>query len=482
LPEIQSSLKSLKTKSTIRNEIASVVEQELRNESPQISQAISTDVYAQWIEFQREFKEVLSLAKEIPKFKEILKTYGLPKVSSLIGVALSNVDRSQIEEAIQSGKFERVLSLPPRSWDILTTSHDFSKIIDWANLAGNKIDDVVEFELYKYINPDELDRRTLNDILVIRDHSTISNLAMLDIQSIRSLLKIFSHNLTKITDDLSQKDLTQLADYIVQFGAERVNQVVQFLLVNDPTKIRNNRVIHDIISSNDINESIKFWREPLFLTSVPIGILGVIRGTISWQLFTDKYEHAAIVIFLLIGVAILLGITVGFRLLPIFKSATSSALSLITQQFVKQAEPNEKQAEPDVKKKGVTGVLDFIMLISLDSLHNQEIEVGQLLSVTVVEAANYLKDLREDWRNLFGGRMTHYENLIQHAIDEALEKLEEKAKKHNYDGIIGLKISHPKITAGAVEIIVYGNGYKNKIRSALQSISTSEEELGTSKK
>ncbi len=108
------------------------------------------------------------------------------------------------------------------------------------------------------------------------------------------------------------------------------------------------------------------------------------------------------------------------------------------------------------------------MLISLDHYQDQEIEVGELLTVVVVKAANVVKDVRENLRNLVGGRMEHYEKLIQDAVDTALEQLDAKAKERGYDGVIGIKISNPTVVTGGAEVIVYGNGFK-KINKAAHS-------------
>lgn len=100
------------------------------------------------------------------------------------------------------------------------------------------------------------------------------------------------------------------------------------------------------------------------------------------------------------------------------------------------------------------------LLIALDTLPARPIEVGGLLTVVVVLAANVVKDIRENIRNLVGGRLIHYEALIQQGIEVALRELEEKAGAEGYDGVVGLKISHPKVVEGSVEIIVYGNGFR----------------------
>ena len=102
------------------------------------------------------------------------------------------------------------------------------------------------------------------------------------------------------------------------------------------------------------------------------------------------------------------------------------------------------------------------MLISLDQVHNHDVEIGELLTVVVVAAANVIKDIRENIRNLVGGRMTHYEKMIEDAVNQALQDLEKKAKERGYDGVIGVKIANPTVVEGAIEVIVYGNGFKNR--------------------
>ncbi len=90
----------------------------------------------------------------------------------------------------------------------------------------------------------------------------------------------------------------------------------------------------------------------------------------------------------------------------------------------------------------------------------QEVEHGDLLTVCAVTAANVVKDVRENLRNLVGGEMKHYEALVEKTLERALKKLEAKAAERGYDGVLGVKIATPKVVEGGVEIIVYGNGFR----------------------
>ena len=86
--------------------------------------------------------------------------------------------------------------------------------------------------------------------------------------------------------------------------------------------------------------------------------------------------------------------------------------------------------------------------------------VGELITVVTVMAANVVRDIRENVRNLIGGRMNHYESLVDAAVQTALDELAQKAQARGYDGVVGLKIGHPNLVDGGVEVVVYGNGFR----------------------
>ena len=114
------------------------------------------------------------------------------------------------------------------------------------------------------------------------------------------------------------------------------------------------------------------------------------------------------------------------------------------------------------------------MLIALDTFPTRDnIEIGELLFVVNIGAANVVNDVRENIRNLLGGRMAHYERLAESAVGQALVDLEAKAQAQGYDGVIGVKISHPQLVDGGVEVVVYGNGFR-RVTSANASPTTKQ--------
>ena len=77
-----------------------------------------------------------------------------------------------------------------------------------------------------------------------------------------------------------------------------------------------------------------------------------------------------------------------------------------------------------------------------------------------ISGANILRDVREAVINTIGGYMTKYEALLDKTIARALELLAARAKAQGYDGVLGIRISHPTITTGAIEVVVSGTGFK----------------------
>lgn len=100
-----------------------------------------------------------------------------------------------------------------------------------------------------------------------------------------------------------------------------------------------------------------------------------------------------------------------------------------------------------------------MVLYTADRLSDRKVKEGELIWVSVVNAANILRDIREMITNTFGGKMRRYERLMDATLERALTDLEAKAKAKGYDGCLAVRISHPRLADGACEIFVYGTAF-----------------------
>ncbi len=98
-------------------------------------------------------------------------------------------------------------------------------------------------------------------------------------------------------------------------------------------------------------------------------------------------------------------------------------------------------------------------LYTVDRLSGREVREGGLVTAYAVTAANLIKDVREKITNTFGGRMVRYEALVEDTVERALAQLEDKARQQGYDGCLAVRISHPSLVEGGVEVVVYGTGF-----------------------
>jgi uncharacterized protein YbjQ (UPF0145 family) len=84
---------------------------------------------------------------------------------------------------------------------------------------------------------------------------------------------------------------------------------------------------------------------------------------------------------------------------------------------------------------------------------------GEMVYACAISGANILRDVREAVVNTLGGYMTKYEALLDTTIARALDTLAARARAKGYDGVLGIRISHPTITSGAIEVVVAGTGF-----------------------
>lgn len=87
-------------------------------------------------------------------------------------------------------------------------------------------------------------------------------------------------------------------------------------------------------------------------------------------------------------------------------------------------------------------------------------EKGDLVYACAISGANVLRDMREAVINTIGGRMTKYEGLLDKTIGYALDELAHRAAGLGYDGVLDIRLSHPMITNGALEVVATGTGFR----------------------
>jgi uncharacterized protein YbjQ (UPF0145 family) len=90
-------------------------------------------------------------------------------------------------------------------------------------------------------------------------------------------------------------------------------------------------------------------------------------------------------------------------------------------------------------------------------------EVVQVLGLVrgnTVRARNIGRDFTAFARNLVGGEVKAYTQLLNEAREEALARLRQEAESLGADAVIGIRFQTSSVMQGAAEILAYGTAVK----------------------
>lgn len=73
-----------------------------------------------------------------------------------------------------------------------------------------------------------------------------------------------------------------------------------------------------------------------------------------------------------------------------------------------------------------------------------------------VEARNVGRDITQGLRNLVGGELKGYSELLSKARDEALARMEDDARQMGADAVVNVRLETSQITDGGSEVLAYG--------------------------
>ncbi len=79
-----------------------------------------------------------------------------------------------------------------------------------------------------------------------------------------------------------------------------------------------------------------------------------------------------------------------------------------------------------------------------------------LVQGSTVQTKHFGRDLLAGLKNIVGGELKAYTELLQHAREEATERMQEQARAAGANAILNVRFSTSSIAQGAAELFVYG--------------------------
>ncbi|NPV43614.1 hypothetical protein H0A61_00500 [Koleobacter methoxysyntrophicus] len=87
-------------------------------------------------------------------------------------------------------------------------------------------------------------------------------------------------------------------------------------------------------------------------------------------------------------------------------------------------------------------------------------EVLGIVRGSKVKAVHLGKDIKAFLKNLIGGDISDYTELMEKAREGAMQEMIKEAEKLGANAIIGIKFSSAQIASGCAEMLVYGTAVK----------------------
>ena len=184
-----------------------------------------------------KFPRVLMLSLNLQRFEEFLTSLSvdeLEKLSELVSAADATMTPEQLAIFLESDQLIRIFSFSQESFDILRVTGNPALVLEWSELAGEALVEVVETGLYLVAAPNAFHGRAdLESVLAIENPVAIQRLMNLEQNEREALLKLSPEEArATLLSDLSKEELSWLAGYLPDLPA-LAQQLLAYYVVQE---------------------------------------------------------------------------------------------------------------------------------------------------------------------------------------------------------------------------------------------------------
>ncbi|BDU51615.1 YbjQ family protein [Haliovirga abyssi] len=100
-------------------------------------------------------------------------------------------------------------------------------------------------------------------------------------------------------------------------------------------------------------------------------------------------------------------------------------------------------------------------LSNIETIPGKEIvEFYGMVSGSTVRAKNVGRDIMATFKNIVGGELKGYTELLQESRNEATNRMIQEAKNYGANAIVNVRYATSSVAQGASELYVYGTAVK----------------------
>lgn len=105
----------------------------------------------------------------------------------------------------------------------------------------------------------------------------------------------------------------------------------------------------------------------------------------------------------------------------------------------------------------------MMLLTTTENLPGVSFKILGLVRGSTVQCKNFGHDFMSGLKNLVGGEMESYTELMNESRDIATKRMTEQAERLYADAIVGVRYLSSEIAPGAAEVMAYGTAVKFEV-------------------
>ncbi len=101
-----------------------------------------------------------------------------------------------------------------------------------------------------------------------------------------------------------------------------------------------------------------------------------------------------------------------------------------------------------------------MLIVTTETIPGKDLEVLGLVRGSTVQTVNAFRDIGAGLKNLVGGELKKYNEMMESARKIASDRMTEEARQLGADAVVGARIASSSIMQSAAEVIVYGTAVR----------------------
>lgn len=104
-----------------------------------------------------------------------------------------------------------------------------------------------------------------------------------------------------------------------------------------------------------------------------------------------------------------------------------------------------------------------MIIVTTDYIAGKKVkETLGIVKGSIIKARWFGRDIAAQLKNIIGGEIKSYTDLLIKARDEALDRMIQEAKNKNADAVINVRFATSDVMQGSAEVLAYGTAVKLK--------------------